>query len=125
MTTLARAKTLGGIEIDEQTITDVAEENLAITKNAGWRVIKNWNTKGPYGNDPLVNFHWMDHMYMLRRSGRTVYCAEPYGLGPKDLAELVRLESEGWDVSIGQLPLWYPGRTTQIQMVKKQRANRD
>ena len=125
MTTLPRAKTLSGVEIDEDTITDVAEQNLAVRKDVGWNVIKNWNTKGPYGNDPLVNFHWMDHMYMLRGNGRTIYCAEPYGLEIEDLAELVRLDSEGWDVSIGQLPLWYPGRTTQIQIVKKQRANRD
>lgn len=102
---------------DTRTIPQMVEENLAIEKEAGWKVTWHWNTKGPYGkgiDEAYGQFHFLDHLYMLKKDGRTIYCSEPYGLDSEDIVELARLIEEGWQVSIGQAPLWYPGRTTQI-----------
>jgi hypothetical protein len=44
---------------------------------------------------------WVDHSYRFTsKSGGTVYCAEPYDLDAADLADLVFLAAQGYDVRI-------------------------
>src|SRR5262249_15680882 len=46
-----------------------------------------------------VSHEWIDHQYRLMADdGRTIYVSEPYRIDSRDLEELRRLESEGWDV---------------------------
>jgi hypothetical protein len=106
---------------NDQTITEMAKENREVFKAEGIRVVAGWNSKSPYGDLIGKDFHFLDHLYMLKYGNYVTYCSEPYGLEAEDLIELAFLTTDGWDVSIGQLPIWYPGRTTQIMIRKRKR----
>ncbi len=121
-----RAKTLDGIAVDDMTATEAAEHNLAAFKDNGIRVARNWDRRAPFV-EHLGRGEWLirdrtllDHLYRLRYpNGRVVYATEPYGLDESDLRDLGGLLDEGWSVRIGQMPLWYPGRTTQVLIERR------
>lgn len=110
-----RARTLCGIALPEPEATALAARNLADYRDAGCRVRVGWDTRAPYISGESL--HFLDHHYRITCPDRTkVYAVEPYGVESDDLIELARLCDAGWEVSIGQFPLWYPGRTTPILM---------
>jgi hypothetical protein len=122
-----RAATLSGVECGSA--TGIAEQNLALYIDHGWKVRMDWDSHAP---KPCVErfpqgsyvirrtHHWLDHLYRIYRpDGTKHYCAEPYGLNAGDLEHLVEIGADGWDVRIGQYPLWYPGCTTQIILTAK------
>jgi hypothetical protein len=123
----ARAATLGGWALPEPAATELAVRNLRITKDAGWKVLHGWGRKGPlmthdgFGYAPEGS-SIVDHPYRLRCPGRTVYVSEPYGLSGDCWQTLADLEVAGWRVSIGQLPLYYPGSTVAIHFERVLRA---
>jgi hypothetical protein len=116
--TVKTAKTLDGIALPEAGATEIAERNLALYRESGVRVRRGWDKYAPL--DPDVNrHHFLDHLYRLTdtKTSETTYVSEPYRVW--EFAELAKFEQEGWEVWIGQMPLWYPGRTTPIHFKRE------
>jgi hypothetical protein len=62
---------------------------------------------------------WVDHSYRFTsKTGGTIYCAEPYYLDAPDLADLVFLEAQGYDVRIDGEGMHHPG-TIRIEIQLK------
>jgi hypothetical protein len=117
-----RAATLAGVELGEPECTALAVRWLAGLKDAGYRVRRGWDSRGPYGDRLPDEQCWLDHLYRLYGPGPgldKVYVAEPYGLRSADLVELARLAGAGWYVWVCQESLWYPGRTTQVCLQRR------
>jgi hypothetical protein len=99
----------------------IADENLAFSRSIGYEPDYGWDEDCPYENagNPKSAHHFLDHMYRLvKPDARTIYVAEPYGVRASDFAEFMRLADKGWHVYIGQYPLYFPGRCTQVCIVR-------
>ncbi len=117
-----KAKTLCGVELSSPAETEIAERNLALTREHYW-VRRLWDRRSPVGEDADFE-HWTDHPYRLipRKGGQTIDVSEPYGLTEDDFRRFLELEEEGWRAWIGQTPLWFPGRTTPVCLRREGRA---
>jgi hypothetical protein len=122
-----KAANLSGVKLPEDGANEMAVRNLAAYKDQGYEVSEDWDRNAPFveslerGAWLIQNRpHFLDHVYRLVKDDKTIYGSEPYGLGKDDIAELHKLSTMGWRVWIGQDPLWYPGRTTQILFEREQ-----
>ncbi len=90
--------------------------NLEILRRTGW-TLEPWGATPAIRGDDLQVGAWGDHLYRLvnQEQERMIYVAEPYQISAEDMADLERIESEGYTVYLNaEWSLHYPTRTLVI-----------
>jgi hypothetical protein len=99
---------------DDYELQRVPLAKLGARRLPGWAhprssPARRWATIYPNGAYWVENRHWLDHLHRFRlQDGRTAFRSEPYGLTFVDLADLMFLREDGWEVEIGGPPSHHP-----------------
>lgn len=103
----------------EKFVTDCPCSGCTTPGPAGFK--PDWRSREPsplksLGVDYPFRASWVDHSYRHRdAAGRWVYVCEPYYIDAECIADLFRLQSFGWDITVSAADArHYPGSTVAI-----------